>query len=428
MLDSAWLAIKIPAETSENDTLTESQSVEPLQRDVDTLLFTIGFALDEETIQQICSNPDPETAFNVMVRRRRAEVEVSTLAAEQKREIAKRRQGTQHVCQIFCGRGGITSKDITVCVDENALGCDVQRWWFFESTIGCAKFYRPKTRQDSNVFSNRIPSISSDFSDTCRITWFPNSQRRREMRISPGRTGRATCGRWWRWLQNWVNTASFRITQSYNKHTGTWGGFEISFTEYVKKNSYHRFAITSTPRQEIQNHTTWAFSTSSLEWSVALVGYAPLSLLMGQTHLKPQWARFMKWTNWLGKRLRGHGHHSKSMLIILLLWLRTQMLDGPLAQMAPRKVDSWPSVQTPNCCNAESQTCLWYPGIRVDWDEWQDLHQQRLEQRQTAMTKPSSYVCAWRKFCSDSWICETGNLLLRLLKIFHKPWSGYWCC
>ena len=28
------------------------------------------------------------------------------------------------------------------------------------------------------------------------------------------------------------------------------------------------------------------------------------------------------------------------MLIILLLWLRTQMLDGPLAQMAPRKVDS----------------------------------------------------------------------------------------
>ena len=37
----------------------------------------------------------------------------------------------------------------------------------------------------------------------------------------------------------------------------------------------------------------------------------------------------MRRTNWLGRRLRGHGHHSKSMLIILLLWLRTQMLDGP---------------------------------------------------------------------------------------------------
>ena len=59
--------------------MTESQSVEPLQRDVDNLLVT----------QQICSNPDPETAFNVMVRRRRAEVKVSTLPAEQKRELLK---------------------------------------------------------------------------------------------------------------------------------------------------------------------------------------------------------------------------------------------------------------------------------------------------------------------------------------------------
>ena len=35
------------------------------------------------------SNPDPETASNVMVKRRRAEVRVSTLSAEQKRELAK---------------------------------------------------------------------------------------------------------------------------------------------------------------------------------------------------------------------------------------------------------------------------------------------------------------------------------------------------
>ena len=87
MLDSAWLAIKIQAGTPKSETLTEAQSVEPLQRDVDSLLVTISFSLDEETIQQICSNPDPETAFNVMVRRRRAEVKVSTL--EQKRELVK---------------------------------------------------------------------------------------------------------------------------------------------------------------------------------------------------------------------------------------------------------------------------------------------------------------------------------------------------
>ena len=67
----------------------KAQSVEPLQKDVDNLLVTVSFSLDEETIQQICNNPDPETDLHVMVRRRRAEVKVSTLSAEQKRELVK---------------------------------------------------------------------------------------------------------------------------------------------------------------------------------------------------------------------------------------------------------------------------------------------------------------------------------------------------
>ena len=61
---------------------------------------------------------------DVMVERRRAEVKVSTLSAEQTN--VSRRQGTQHVGQMFCGRGGITSRDLFVCVDENARDCDVQ--------------------------------------------------------------------------------------------------------------------------------------------------------------------------------------------------------------------------------------------------------------------------------------------------------------
>ena len=40
----------------------------------------VTFSLDEETIRHISSNPDPETACNVMVQRRRAEVKVSTLS------------------------------------------------------------------------------------------------------------------------------------------------------------------------------------------------------------------------------------------------------------------------------------------------------------------------------------------------------------
>ena len=59
MSDSAWLAIKIKAETSNVETSTEAKSLEPLQKDVDNVLITVSFSLDEETIQQICSNPDP---------------------------------------------------------------------------------------------------------------------------------------------------------------------------------------------------------------------------------------------------------------------------------------------------------------------------------------------------------------------------------
>ena len=84
MLDCGGRAIKIKAETPKGETSTEAQSVEPLQKDVDNLSVTASFSLDEETIQQICSNPDPETAFNEMVKRRRAEVKVSTLSAEAK--------------------------------------------------------------------------------------------------------------------------------------------------------------------------------------------------------------------------------------------------------------------------------------------------------------------------------------------------------
>ena len=84
MSDSAWRAIKIKADTPKGETTEEAQPVEPLQKDIDNVLVTVSFSLDEEPIRQICSNPDPETAFNVMVRRRHAEVKVSTLSAEQK--------------------------------------------------------------------------------------------------------------------------------------------------------------------------------------------------------------------------------------------------------------------------------------------------------------------------------------------------------
>ena len=109
------------------------------------------------------------------------------------------------------------------------------------------------------------------------------------------------------------------ITQAYNKHTGTWGGFEISSTEYV--NFDHHFAITSTPRQEIPNHTSRAFSTSSLEWSVALVGYAMFATTAG-TSVVVDWTNTSshtvyevnklarKATAWARTPLKINAHHS----------------------------------------------------------------------------------------------------------------------
>ena len=121
MMDSAWFAIKTPAEKSKNETLTESQSAESLQKDVDNLLVTDSFSLDEETIQEICSNPDPETAFNVMVKRRRAEVKVSTLSAEQKRELVKAKDKERSTFVKYsvveaASRQGISPSALMKCV------------------------------------------------------------------------------------------------------------------------------------------------------------------------------------------------------------------------------------------------------------------------------------------------------------------------
>ena len=40
---------------------------------------------------------------------------------------------------------------------------------------------------------------------------------------------------WRKWESRVFNQCGARITQAYNKHTRTWGGFEINFTEHVKE-------------------------------------------------------------------------------------------------------------------------------------------------------------------------------------------------
>ena len=105
MLDSAWFAIKIQAGTPKRETLTDAQSFEPLQKDVDNLLVTVSFSLDEETIQQICSNPDPETAFNVLVSRRRAEVKCQLCQLNRNVSLSKRKtKNSERLSNILWSR------------------------------------------------------------------------------------------------------------------------------------------------------------------------------------------------------------------------------------------------------------------------------------------------------------------------------------
>ena len=113
-----------------------------------------------------------------------------------------------------------------------------------------------------------------------------------------------------------------RITQAYDKHTRTSGGFEISFTEYAKKNSL--INLPSHRRRERKSQIT-PLELSQLRASNGQLLWlgmqclpqllAPLSLLMGHT---PQatvdticevnkLAR--KATVW-AKMLKVHAHHS----------------------------------------------------------------------------------------------------------------------
>ena len=54
---------------------------------------------------------------------------------------------------------------------------------------------------------------------------------------------------WGKWESRVFKQCGAQITQACNKHTGAWGGFEISFTETLKRDFDHNSAMTSTPRQ-----------------------------------------------------------------------------------------------------------------------------------------------------------------------------------
>ena len=87
----------------------------------------------------------------------------------------------------------------------------------------------------------------------------------------------------------------------YDKHTKTCGGFEIRFTEHVKDISLINLPSHRRRVRKSQTAPLELSSTSSLEWSVALVGYAMFATVAGAsvtvdgTHTgKLLWTRFLR--------------------------------------------------------------------------------------------------------------------------------------
>ena len=105
------LGLMSKTKTQKSEPTADANSVEPSQKDVSNLMVTVSFALAEETRQPICSNPDLETAFNVMVKRRRADVSLQK----------QKTWNSTHLSSTLW-----QSWKLAVCSDENALGCDTQ--------------------------------------------------------------------------------------------------------------------------------------------------------------------------------------------------------------------------------------------------------------------------------------------------------------
>ena len=114
-----------------------------------------------------------------------------------------------------------------------------------------------------------------------------------------------------------------QITQAYNKHTGTWGGFEISFTEYVQEISI--ITLPSHLRRDKKSQITplELSQLRALNGQLLWLGMqclpqllAPLSLLMGQTPQPAVGTIFevnnlaLKATAWARAPIKIHAHHS----------------------------------------------------------------------------------------------------------------------
>ena len=194
---------------------------------------------------------------------------------------------------------------------------------------------------------------------------------------------------WGKWESRVNKQCGAQITQANNKHTGTWGGFEISFTEYVKEISIitlpsHRRRDKKSQITPLELSQLRALNGQSLWLGMQCLPQllAPLLLLlMGQTPQATVGTIYevnklaLKATAWARTPLKIHAHHS---LVVVTYtdvgW--TTRLDGT-SQGGQLVFTADPELLQ----GRESNMSL------ISWHS-------SLKQRQTAMTKLSTYVCA----------------------------------
>ena len=85
------------------------------------MVVEVTFPVLGQCVQRVLNNP--ETVFNLIIKRGRAEVNVSTLSTEQKNELVKVNTWLNYSVVEAPSRQG---RDLSVCFDEDAVGCNVQ--------------------------------------------------------------------------------------------------------------------------------------------------------------------------------------------------------------------------------------------------------------------------------------------------------------
>ena len=103
------------------------------------------------------------------------------------------------------------------------------------------------------------------------------------------------------WESRVFTQCGARITQAYDKHTRTWGGFEVSFTEYAKEISLINLPSNRRRDRKSRIAPLMLSQLQVLNGQLLWLGVqclpqllARLSLLMGHSPHATQWTRSMK--------------------------------------------------------------------------------------------------------------------------------------